>query len=349
MDKINLGWDIGGANTKICVFDSKYNIIECVSKNIHIWENFEDIKYLFHNICAKYKDFEIVNYITITAESCDNFISRADGIINILEICNKNMCGQVLYYLNNNTYAYYERAKKDPYKLFSTNWMLTYSFLNKSEKFNLLLDIGSTTTDIIYKNMKINNNITDFHRLSNKTLLYAGVVRTPISMLFDKVFLNDKYVPLINEVYSTTGDIFTITNDIFLENTEYLGADNLAYTKKNSLIRLARNIGIDYEEKIETNITKVAENLKTLIIEKIFLNIKYVKKNDFTNCMLTCIGEGRFLAKELCDTYNLNYIPIKQISGLKVGKSYENAVFSNFPSALVVLNHGNIDNEKISN
>ena len=111
--------------------------------------------------------------------------------------------------------------------------MLTYSFLNKSEKFNLLLDIGSTTTDIIYKNMKINNNITDFHkRLSNKTLLYAGVVRTPISMLFDKVFLNDKYVPLINEVYSTTGDIFTITNDIFLENTEYLGADNLAYTKK---------------------------------------------------------------------------------------------------------------------
>ena len=33
-NKIFIGWDIGGANTKICLFDSEYNVIDVISENI---------------------------------------------------------------------------------------------------------------------------------------------------------------------------------------------------------------------------------------------------------------------------------------------------------------------------
>ena len=38
--KIYLGWDIGGANTKISVLDTNLNVIDVHFKNLAIWNNF---------------------------------------------------------------------------------------------------------------------------------------------------------------------------------------------------------------------------------------------------------------------------------------------------------------------
>ena len=42
-NKVYIGWDIGGANTKICVFDSTFNIIRIECININIWSNFKEL------------------------------------------------------------------------------------------------------------------------------------------------------------------------------------------------------------------------------------------------------------------------------------------------------------------
>ena len=46
-NKVYIGWDIGGANTKICVFDSNFNIIRVECININIWSNFKELNNLF--------------------------------------------------------------------------------------------------------------------------------------------------------------------------------------------------------------------------------------------------------------------------------------------------------------
>ena len=151
-----IGWDIGGANTKICVFDSTFNIIRIECININIWSNFKELNNLFDKISKEYSVYVIFNYITITAESCDNMDIWSRLITP--KNCNSFILGHKLFYTNQDRYIDFDSAKNNPENLYSTNWILTSKFVNKSKNIHLIIDIGSTTTDFIYKNMDIKEN-----------------------------------------------------------------------------------------------------------------------------------------------------------------------------------------------
>ena len=334
-----IGWDIGGANTKVCIFDMNFNIIEIKSKNINVWQNFEDLKHYFQEISKPYINYHVQNFITITAESCDNFENRHSGVISILENCNSYIHGTKLFYSNIDKYLIYNDALKNPDYLFSTNWMLTLKYLNKIKNVDLIIDIGSTTTDIIYKHMNVQENIDDHKRLVNNSLLYAGVIRTPIPMIVNKVNFLSKEVPLINEVFSTTGDIFNITNDIDFNELDYVGADNLNFTKKNSFVRIARSLGLDYNSSMKSEIIKVSHAIKNNFVEMIYKKIKLIFNIHMEELKLSSIGEGNFLIKELALKHNLKYLSLKDsifFSDKKINKKILN---KSFTAALVVKNY----------
>ncbi len=341
-----IGWDIGGANTKVCVFDKEFNIIEIKSKNINVWKNFKKLNDYFHEISNQYNNYNIQNFITITAESCDNFDNRRSGIISIIENCNLNIYGSKLFYSNNGKYLKYDEALLNPDSLFSTNWMLTLKYLNTLEDINLIIDVGSTTTDIIYKNMSIEENIDDHKRLANNTLFYAGVIRTPLPMLINKVSFFSKEMSLVNEVFSTTGDIFNVTNDIDFDQLDYIGADSLNYTKKNSYMRIARSLGLDYKNEIKTEIIDMSYTIKNNLIDTIYEKIKLLFNNNIGDIKLLPIGEGNFLIKELALKYNLKYFSLKNSDFFSNKKINENILNKSFTAVLVVknyfINNGNL-------
>jgi len=336
--EIFLGWDIGGANTKVCVFNSDKKIICVHKKNLNIWDDFNDINSFFNTVQDFYKDYEITSFITITAESCDNFKDRKEGIISILSECDKNIIGQKYYYTNKNTYVDFSEAIKAPDKLFSTNWMLTSIFLNTSNNIDVILDIGSTTTDILYKNINIEANISDHKRLINKTLLYAGVIRTPVPMLTDEVLYRSNHTSLVREVFATTGDIFNVIGDIDFSNHNYKGSDNLQFTLENSLVRLSRLIGLDYDQGDKKNIIQVAYNIKKLFIKKIINNINYIFGGSTKGLVISSIGEGSFLAKDMCKMYKLNYRSMENENIFNLEDSNKKLVYENLTAALVVKN-----------
>ena len=340
-NKIYLGWDIGGANTKISVFDSNFNIVEFHIKNLQIWNNLHDIISLFKDISDKYKPYDVYNFITFTAESCDNFKDRRSGILLLLEYCNSYLNGDIKYYCNNDTYVNYNNAIEFPEKLYSTNWILTSKFLNKANNINFIIDVGSTTTDFIYKDMDIDDNINDHKRLINKTLLYMGVVRTPIPMITNEVKFLGKTISLVNEVFATTGDIFNITNDIDFTNLAYVGADNLELTKKNSFIRLARLLGKDYQKSDKSHLIDLSFYIKRLCIKRIINNVNLLDKVKKNEIIMTSIGEGNFLIKEICELYNINYVPIENESFLHIENIKKDLIYKNFTSVLAVNNYIN--------
>ena len=344
INKLYLGWDIGGANTKVCVFDNNFKIIDLHTKNIKVWNNFSDMKVFFKYISNIYDSFEIYNLVTITAESCDNFKNRKHGMTEILSNCSNYIKGNILFFTNIDKYVDFETAIKSPERLFSTNWILTSKFLNKKKDIDLIIDIGSTTTDIIFKNMNIQDNINDHMRLSNKTLLYLGVIRTPLSMMADNINYNGQDISLVNEVFATTGDIFNINNDIDFSALDYLGSDNLQFTKKNSFIRLARIIGLDYTDYQEEHLNEVAKNFKKLFISKIIDNIRSIFSNNINDFTISSIGEGGFLIKEMCKIYNMKYLSMDSINNITIENVDRKKVYSNMTSALVVINFINRKN-----
>jgi (4-(4-[2-(gamma-L-glutamylamino)ethyl]phenoxymethyl)furan-2-yl)methanamine synthase len=337
-DKLYLGWDIGGANTKVCVFDKNYKIINQHTKNIKVWSNFSEIRVFLKYISSFYSNFDVYNFITITAESCDNFKNRNLGMTEILSNCSNYIKGKTLFFANNGKYVNYDTAIKSTEKLFSTNWILTSKFLNYKKNIDLIIDVGSTTTDIIFKDMNIENNINDHMRLTNKTLLYLGVVRTPLPMIADNIKYKGRDISLVNEVFATTGDIFNINNDIDFSDLDYLGSDNLQFTKENSFTRLARVIGLDYKDCQEKHLIDVANNFKNIFISKIIDNIREIFSDNIDDFTISSIGEGRFIIKEMCKIYNINYTSIDNINYNSIVNVDKNKVYSNMTSALVVLN-----------
>ena len=337
-NKVYIGWDIGGANTKICVFDSTFNIIRIECININIWSNFKELNNLFDKISKEYSVYVIFNYITITAESCDNFKDRKTGILSILKNCNSFILGHKLFYTNQDRYIDSDSAINNPENLYSTNWILTSKFVNKSKNIHLIIDIGSTTTDFIYKNMDVKENINDHLRLINNSLLYAGVIRTPISMLLNEVNYFSKNIPLINEFFSTTGDVFNLTNDINFEKLDYFGADNLEYSKENSFKRLARSIGLDYQKEMQSEIIKISHMIKKEFANIIFKKIKLLLGNELQNITLSSIGEGSFLVKYLAHKYKIKYFSIDNENIFTTDNVDKKILYKNFTAALVVKN-----------
>ena len=338
---IYIGLDIGGANTKVTVFDANLNIVNVISKNIHVWNDINELSFFFKHISDNYESFYISYFVTITAESCDNFVNREEGIHSIVKICNNELSGDVLFYNNLDSYVKYNIAIKEPKNLISTNWLLTNKFLGNNSNIDLLIDIGSTTTDFIYKNIDISSNLTDYDRLKNNTLLYLGVVRTPLAMISDYVLYDGSQIPLVKELFATTGDIFNITDDINFSSLDYIGADNLNYSSKNSLIRISRSIGLDFKEDDRARVIEMSFNMKKILIEKIFKHVNLIFKNA-KKLNISSVGEGKFLVEDMCKAHKINYINISKNKNFNISDTIDkNLIYCNLPSALVVTNFFN--------
>ena len=338
---IYIGLDVGGANTKVTVFDANFNIINVVSKNIHIWNDINKLCSFLRHISDNYESFHVSYYVTITAESCDNFLNREKGIHSIVEICNNELYGEVLFYNNLDSYVKYNIAIKEPKNLISTNWLLTKKLLENNSNIDLLIDIGSTTTDFIYKDIVITSNLTDYERLKNNTLLYLGVIRTPLPMISDRVSYDGSKIPLVKELFATTGDIFNVTGDINFLTLDYMGVDSLNYSIENSLIRISRCIGLDYNKDNRDRVIEMSFSLKKMLIEKIFKHVGLIFKNPKT-ISISSVGEGKFLVEDMCSAHKINYINISANKIFNIPDTIDkNLIYCNLPSALVVTNFFN--------
>ena len=345
-DKIYFGWDIGGANTKLAICNSKCEVIEFYFEVIPIWESTKPLEDFFHFVLNKFPSANCLHLITFTAESCDNFSSRSEGINYLTNLCEKNLSGKIKYYSNSNSYIDFYQADKFPEQLYSTNWMLTLNYIKRLNNINLIIDIGSTTTDFIYKDMNLDKNIDDFSRLKNKTLLYQGVVRTPLAMLANKVTHNNQDLPIIKEVYATTGDVFCMLDDIDFSKLPYVGSDNLPFSKENSYRRILRSFGLDENYKDSSLVISISKQLKQIFLENILGYISHICKTIKSDLVISSIGEGRKLIQEVCYEKKIKHENLMK-SNLIIDNEHFNNVdqFSHFTSFLVILNYFEKNNE----
>ena len=135
--------------------------------------------------------------------------------------------------------------------------------------------------------------------------------------------------------------VFDLTGIEDFTNLEYIGADNLELTKENSFIRLSRLLGKDFNESDKDYLIDVSFDLKRLFIKKIFNNLNSITKDKNKDLVMTSIGEGNFLMKELCELYNIKYVSIENESFLSINNVKRDLVYKNFTSALVVNNYIN--------
>ncbi|NHJ39982.1 MAG: hypothetical protein FK731_08110 [Asgard group archaeon] len=304
-----LGLDIGGANTKYALIEKKLNSTELLTTGTRyfpIWKNYFDFQNflleLKKSIQTKFGEIQYVAFVT-TAELADCFLTKKEGITKICDDVSQVFLSEsknnIPFILDvNGNFIPTNKASNKWLEVSATNWYASAEYLAMKFPNVIVLDIGSTTTDIIpiYNHKVVAQGKNDLERLISNELVYTGLLRTNVATIVHKIELKSKLIPVSSEVFATTGDVYFILDEISKKDFSVETADGKPVTKKNSYARLARVICADLNQLTKKEIIEIANQIKNKQIEMVsqaFMQVKqnYLKKYD-CNPEIILIGLG---------------------------------------------------------
>jgi probable H4MPT-linked C1 transfer pathway protein len=129
----------------------------------------------------------------------------------------------------------------------SANWCATGRLLAPLVGEAVLVDIGSTTTDLIplHCGRIAARGASDAERLATGELVYHGVVRTPLCALGPHVRWRGRLVNVMNEFFATTADVYRLTGELDPAHDQAATADGRGKDLPATRQRLARMLGCD--------------------------------------------------------------------------------------------------------
>jgi len=285
-----LGLDIGGANTKYAFIDTSEENAEILtvgSDYFPFWKENKNYSHYLQELKEKIEEqygiIEAVVFVT-TAELSDCFQTKKEGITTIC-----NYVSQVFSDLSQGPYIYSSessfismaQATEQWLEVSATNWIVSANYLGMKFPNVIMIDIGTTTTDIIPINdgKVVAEGYTDLERLISNELIYTGLLRSNIATILSEVKLQGKIIPVSSELFATIGDAFylleLITSDEFSSET----ANGKSVTKENSLARIARVICADINQLSENEIKQIAKQAVNKQLEILTRALQKVLKN----------------------------------------------------------------------
>ena len=303
-----LGLDIGGANLK-AVYLSSGNAdreVRTVNTPFAMWEHWEQLPQALREISKK---LDIAQHtriaVTMTGELADCFASRHEGVKFIAGAAQEAFAEyEVLFYQIDGDWCRSESASQNWQLLAASNWhaMAQSAATFLPDKTGLMIDIGSTTTDIIpiVDGHVVAVGKTDFQRLRNQELIYAGIGRTPVCGLIQNVDIGSGCVTLSRELFATIDDALIWLNLVSEDVDDTNSADHRSRSRANAGRRLARMFCSDKDETGENVIDRIAsattDAFESLLADAIQANFDR-HQNTFQSVLL--VGTGSFLAERV--------------------------------------------------
>ena len=188
--------------------------------------------------------------VTMTGELADCFATRAEGVAMILEQMTSILpAALVRVYSVKGEWLTVSQAARDPWSVAASNWhaLARYATRLVDAQLCLLIDAGSTTTDIIpiLDNQILLEDCTDSQRLQSGALVYTGVERSNVVGIVRELSLYNSICPVINERFATSRDVYLWLRNLDDDPTNCDTADNQPATRHAARFRLARLVGED--------------------------------------------------------------------------------------------------------
>jgi len=228
-----IGIDVGGANLKI---------VDDRGVHIHyrpLWEGAPITAQLDQYVSSP--DDEAV--VVMSGELADCFSHKMEGISFIVDAVKKAF-PHARFYGTDDLF----HTKAVP-QLAAANWLASAAYLKEKYPDAVLLDIGSTTADLIplcrFADLK---GLTDLKRLQNGYLVYSGMLRGNIAALLPSVVLDGITTPTSSEYFAISADAHLALGHITPADYTCDTPDRKEKNLDASLKRLARVVCADLEE-----------------------------------------------------------------------------------------------------
>jgi hypothetical protein len=241
----------------------------------------------------------------MTGELCDCFHTKAEGVRSILAAVRHAAAARdVRVYLTGGGFASLERAPESPQMAAASNWraLAEYVVRYTERQPGLLIDIGSTTTDIVplVDGRAQPLGLTDTDRLIAGELVYTGVGRTPVCAVTRSLPWHGKDCPVAAELFATTADVYVLLGDLHEHPNVVSTADGRPLTAEFARDRLARMICADGTALTYDDARKVAEFVRDTQLTQLRTAAEQVM--NLITAPPRCVvmsGTGEFLARHL--------------------------------------------------
>src|SRR5207247_2078619 len=148
--------------------------------------------------------------VTMTAELSQLFRTKRDGVAFVLDAVTQAFPdGWVRVYAVDGGWRTADEARRDPLAVAAANWAATARLVARRYPDCILIDVGSTTTDIvpIVGGVSAAVGRTDPERLREQELVYTGVLRTPAEAIAATVPLGGRPTGVSAEGFALAGDV----------------------------------------------------------------------------------------------------------------------------------------------
>ncbi|HEU5303157.1 MAG TPA: hydantoinase/oxoprolinase family protein [Gemmatimonadales bacterium] len=244
-----VGWDLGGAHLKVARLGVTGSVERVMQLPCPLWQGIPHLERALDEATSVLGPAPI-HAVTMTGEMVDLFSSRSEGVARLVTLMRQRFPEAVLrFYAGLDGFVSAEEAGLAGLRLASMNWMASGELVATRVGDALLVDIGSTTTDLVpvEAGRICARGHDDAGRLLGGELVYSGVVRTPLLAVASEAPFLGEWVPLMAELFATTADVHRLSGRLPEDADQHPAADGGEKTHAGSARRLARMIGRDAE------------------------------------------------------------------------------------------------------
>lgn len=243
-----IGWDLGGVHVKAALIHEG-RIVQAVQIPCPLWQGVTALDGALKAL-PDWARQEAVHAVTMTGELTDCFADRRAGVAALAEWAATRLAGRVRIFAGRSGFVAPDEAAGASGDIASANWYATASLVGSFVPHALLVDVGSTTADLIpiVAGCPAAAGYSDAERLETGELVYTGVVRTPLIGLADHAPFRGRRTRLMTETFAHAGDVYRILGDLPPEADQQGTGDRKGKSVAESETRLARIVGRDRGE-----------------------------------------------------------------------------------------------------
>lgn len=312
-----LGWDIGGVNTKavrVRLTNGAAPELESASVPYEIQHDLAALADTLRQLAQRLgATAGWAHAVTMTAELSQAFRTKREGVGAVLDgVLAAFPSDMVRVFTVDGRLVDPEEARAIPLAVGASNWVATATLAARLAPDAILIDIGTTSTDIIpiLAGRVSARGRTDPARLSTGELVYTGAVRTPIEAIVHEVPLWDGRASVSAEAFATIGDAHVWLGALAPEDYTAPTSDRRPVTREASGERLARVVCGDRDMLDEATIDGIARAVVRAQTEQVMNGIRLVREAFPTLGTAVVTGLGEFIAADAARRCGLEVVSL---------------------------------------
>lgn len=320
-----IGWDIGGAHVKAVCLDEGGQVCFVQQQSCALWKGLSLLETALDAVMAAMPPMpaHVMHVATMTGELVDLFQSREQGVQEIARCMQQRFPHLCFYAALPHGEAWVSSVATMTAAVASMNWHASARCLlaelarkpaddaPSESSAALLIDIGSTTTDVTvgWQGAILPAGMTDAARMQQGSLLYSGVVRTPLMALGPTLTWQGQAHGVAAEYFATTADVYRLLGQLPAALDTADTADGQDKSALASMRRLARMVGHDVGDLPQAAWFALAQAFaaqqQERMLEVCKQQLQRAERQGVKPATMIAFGAGAFLAQSLAEQLGL--------------------------------------------